>query len=406
MDEQMTLSGTPVATLLRRDRTALVDAVVAAITERVTLYGQLPAEVLDVDVRHVAHENLLTFEMGLLHGRGLAESALRNLARSAYRRADEGIPLQLVQEAYLVGSRTAWALVCRAAGPGDAGTVAVLAARLLDHLAEVLSAVSAAYLEELRSTVDQTQAARARLVHALLQGEDVADAARTAGVDLQDWCAVLVLGFDPTTDDDLEPVGRRVAERRRMRALRGVLSRQADDPLSRLDPRGGVVLLPQRAAGTPWTTPRLETLVEELQRAAGAALHASVAERTTSDVHHGAREARDVMEVALRAGRPPGLHRLDDVLLEYQLSRPGPGAEAMLARVSGLLEHPTLVRTLQAYLRAELSRTTAAARLHVHPNTVDYRLGRVRSVTGLDPSVASELTLLRVGLLLLPADDE
>jgi sugar diacid utilization regulator len=49
---------------------------------------------------------------------------------------------------------------------------------------------------------------------------------------------------------------------------------------------------------------------------------------------------------------------------------------------------------LETYLGTDLDRRRTAAALHVHPNTLDYRLRRVVELTGLDPSTARGLQLL------------
>ncbi|MFJ1751400.1 PucR family transcriptional regulator [Kitasatospora sp. NPDC088134] len=51
------------------------------------------------------------------------------------------------------------------------------------------------------------------------------------------------------------------------------------------------------------------------------------------------------------------------------------------------LEHQAdLVRTLEAFLRSDGSWTRCAARLHVHVNTLRYRIGRIEELTGRDLS--------------------
>ena len=42
-----------------------------------------------------------------------------------------------------------------------------------------------------------------------------------------------------------------------------------------------------------------------------------------------------------------------------------------------------LLETLEIFLDCQLDRRTAAERLHVHPNTLDYRLRRAEELTGL-----------------------
>jgi sugar diacid utilization regulator len=74
---------------------------------------------------------------------------------------------------------------------------------------------------------------------------------------------------------------------------------------------------------------------------------------------------------------PPGLYRLDDVALEFQLSQPGPARAKLAALLDPLRENPELLTTLRTYFHSGLSRRRAAAQLHLHPNSVDYRLRKI-----------------------------
>ena len=47
--------------------------------------------------------------------------------------------------------------------------------------------------------------------------------------------------------------------------------------------------------------------------------------------------------------------------------------------------------TLHAYADASMNLTRAAEALHVHPNTLRYRLGRIRERSGRDPSDFNQL---------------
>jgi purine catabolism regulator len=47
-----------------------------------------------------------------------------------------------------------------------------------------------------------------------------------------------------------------------------------------------------------------------------------------------------------------------------------------------LRDHPQLLETLAAYLAADQNVNTAAEALHVHPNSLRYRLGRVEELLG------------------------
>jgi DNA-binding PucR family transcriptional regulator len=97
-------------------------------------------------------------------------------------------------------------------------------------------------------------------------------------------------------------------------------------------------------------------------------------------------------------GRPPGVYLLNDVLLEYQLSRPSDALPALGSLLDPLDRNPDLTRTLETYLALDLDRRMAAGALHVHPNTLDYRLRRIVDLIGIDPSTAHGLQLIGAAL--------
>ncbi|MET9433186.1 helix-turn-helix domain-containing protein [Streptomyces sp. NPDC006551] len=72
------------------------------------------------------------------------------------------------------------------------------------------------------------------------------------------------------------------------------------------------------------------------------------------------------------------------MLLESQLSRPSPARDGLAALLHPLDTRPELLTTLRTFLACSLDRRQAAARLQVHPNTVDYRLRKATDLTGLD----------------------
>ncbi len=60
----------------------------------------------------------------------------------------------------------------------------------------------------------------------------------------------------------------------------------------------------------------------------------------------------------------------------------------------------SLVATLQAYVDAGFSITGAARAVHVHSNTVLYRLDRIRLLTGRDPRTPRDIVFLALSLRL------
>ena len=59
-----------------------------------------------------------------------------------------------------------------------------------------------------------------------------------------------------------------------------------------------------------------------------------------------------------------------------------------------------LGQTLRAFVDADLNVRVLAQRLHIHPNTAHYRLGRIKEQTGRNPRTISDLLELMVAVAL------
>jgi DNA-binding PucR family transcriptional regulator len=141
--------------------------------------------------------------------------------------------------------------------------------------------------------------------------------------------------------------------------------------------------------------------VGELRRAlhAGFGAHCTGAwiEAGVSGIADALLVAEELLEIALAIRGEGAVHTLSDLLLEYQSARPGPGRALLARRIDGVSDE--LLQTVDAYLASGGDRRAAAATLHVHPNTVDYRLGRVLTLTGMEatmPEGAAQLRAARV----------
>jgi DNA-binding PucR family transcriptional regulator len=76
-----------------------------------------------------------------------------------------------------------------------------------------------------------------------------------------------------------------------------------------------------------------------------------------------------------------------DYLLETLVGRSTRVEARLKDKVLGPLaddDHGELAKTLQTFLRCRFDRTAASEALHVHRNTLAYRLGRIEEITGLD----------------------
>jgi len=104
--------------------------------------------------------------------------------------------------------------------------------------------------------------------------------------------------------------------------------------------------------------------------------------------------AREVSRVAPPRDRPDRLPGIADLFVEMALAHT-PSVDGWLrSYAKALAAGPDLVATLHAYYTHDMNRVTTAAALHIHPRTLDYRLRRVRHVTGVDPGSTTGVRLL------------
>ncbi|SFQ64583.1 Sugar diacid utilization regulator [Amycolatopsis arida] len=400
----LTVGGRPVHERLAEGLPELTGAVLATVLEHVPVYGGLPAEELTGEIAPVTRR-ILDVIVDVLRDREVPEPAeLDWLAGSVARRAEEGVPLAAVLDAYCVGGQEAWRRIGAAAGPDDVADLRATADLLIGYLRVMLAVVTEAYVAELRSMQSQEQGARQTLLAALLAGEPAAAAADRSGLRLPPEYVVLALRIGPHPDEQdgaaerVATVTAAVAARRKVRRMLAELERFGTGPaLAQLDPGGGLVLLPSpRSLDDRW--PDVRALVERAASAAGAELTAGVAGGAPGEVPASVARAREVLDVARRTGRPPGAYRLADVLLDYQLSRGTPATPALAALLDPLAINADLLPTLELHLANELNRRRTARMLHIHPNTLDYRLRRVTALTGLDPGRPSHLPVLFAAL--------
>ncbi|MFL5871549.1 MAG: helix-turn-helix domain-containing protein [Solirubrobacterales bacterium] len=362
--------------LLRPGVPALSDEVIEAIRDRVPAYSRPLRGRFGAALRRGVEEALGQFADLIVDpelDRSGAERVYRGLGRGEYR---EQRSLDALLEAYRVGARVSWRRVSQIAIEAnvDRRTLALLADAVFAYI-DSLSAFSAeGYAAEQSAAAGETERRRRRLARLLLtpdpDPDDVAAAAQDAGWELPRAVAALAWSEEG-------------------RSLR---SRLPPDALTVAD--DGIALI--RDPEAPGLRARLERGAAQTTAALGPAV--SIDQAAAS-----ADRARAVLEL-IRAGviGDSGLVRADAHL--GALSTYGdPAALSDLARVRlAPLDDETpasqarLTKTLRAWLDLQGEVARVAAELHVHPQTVRYRLARLRELFGDrldDPQARFELTL-------------
>ncbi|GAB3935741.1 helix-turn-helix domain-containing protein [Kribbella albertanoniae] len=391
MTEQFRIDGIPAHERLSRDLTEVVEQIVARHQRDLPEYRSLPPEVLRTDVTAVTLDAVRYYVDWLREGRSPYDAELARLASSAGRRSEEGLPLAAIQSAYLMGFEGIFRRLTAAAEPGDLEAVRKLASRLFEIAWEAMAAVTEGYLVEMRVAVGERNEARRALLTALLT-DDAPTVTLPAGVTLAARYLVLAVRLGRHPDTMRSGVNTGAVERRMLRRLTGALDSTDDGgALTSLNASGGLVLVPLRT-DVDWSY--CEGLIERGTEAAGVSISAAGAIAEPAQIPAAASQVGQVLEVVRWFDRPPGLYRLQDVVVEYQLTRPGVARAELAGLLAPLEPYPDLIATLEWFVRTGQNRQQTASKLHVHPNTIIYRLRRITELTGLDSAHARGMTQL------------
>lgn len=380
---------------------------VEQMVSEVEFYGQLPADIVEGELASYMMTNVRLYLRLLREDRQPNAEDLAGPVSAGIRRAQEGVPLSAMMAAYLSATRAALAEVEDMAGPDEQADLVLAGHHALRYLEHLLPLVAEVYLEEHRAMYGEEQELRRAVTAALITGQPVEELAARARVALADTYVLLALSVPPLDAQPAADAGSRstvltsdIADRRRARAIQEILaSHLGDRVLTTIGPRSALVLVPSGD-------------VDGEARAVATAVRADVAlvlgdevyvgllgEVARPEVSAAARETAEVAELARLLGREPGVVELDDVLTEYQLTRPGPARSRLAAKVRPLADHPSLRESLVAFLTHDNNSKVAAAELHVHANTLHYRLRRIGEITGLDPANPGELRILAAALV-------
>ncbi len=284
-----------------------------------------------------------------------------------------GRPLEALLGAYRLGARVAWR---RQAAAGEAAglepqTLYLLAESIFAYIDEISAESVEGYALEQAAVAGERQRRRRRLARLLVQDppadpEAVRAAAEETGWPLPDTVAAIVIRTD-------EPGGLALGP----------------DVIAADDPAGVCALIPDPDA--PGRRRQLEVVLGDVACALGPTGPVAAAPAS-------AQRAR----AALALGRGTGLVVADDHQLELLLGA-DPRlardlAESRLAPLSGetAASRDRLTETLSAWLDHQGRTEQVARALDVHPQTVRYRLARLRDLFGDaldDPEARRELDI-------------
>jgi len=373
----------------RVDPANVAEGMVARFRTEIAGYRRLPEPVVIGQILEICRQNVELFFGSILDGTEPAEADLAAFRQSARDRAGEGMPLEDLLHAYRLGGRMGWQAVVEAARPDERHALLTGAELLMDYVDLVSAVVAQAYLDERQHLVSEEERGLRDLFDALVSGRAVGggllERAEAIGFSVADFYRP----FAQTLAGAAAPEHAQIAERLRARGVlaltegdrvTGLISLQEDLEAPGADPLAGLDGLaegePLVAVGEP--TPR-------------------------ADLPQALEEVRLLVDLGRRLGHAgrldPGAF-VPELLLASSPRLAGLARQRALGPLERYAERrgSDLIDTLEAFMAEDLDRRRAAQRLHVHPNTLDYRLRRVTELTGLDLGRTSDLTLAALAL--------
>lgn len=115
------------------------------------------------------------------------------------------------------------------------------------------------------------------------------------------------------------------------------------------------------------------------------------------------READTALRIGMKLEEEGKAYFVDDLGLYVVFGSVGTEKQIALSKrlLAPLLKEPDLLKTLRAYFDQNLNLTKAAGTLHIHRNTLIYRLGKIKELLGLDPEQFDDAVQLKLALTLL-----
>lgn len=358
--------GTGVVSALEQSLQPAIDATIEAIGREVPSYADFGSGPLATTVRRGV-EIALARLIALM---GRDEAALEPQVRRVYERIGagewaNGRSLDALLAAYRTGARVAWEQMSAATLAAGAQNVEIvsLAEAIFVYIDELSAASVAGYADAQVADAGRRESVRTRLAELILDGAGESDTAMALAEQIG-WSAPggVAVAIGPGDGDRWPPVAA-----------------------------GGQALVvagDRRWAVVPTWLARADTLVDGERRTVVVGSSEALADAPNS--LRSAMRLVKLVAAGVVASPLDGLIRAEDYLLELAVTA-DPASVARLHEelFSALSEvsderRDALLRTLLAWLLTGGDRVAAAALLHVHPQTISYRLARLRDFLGDD----------------------
>ena len=353
----------------------MAEAVLSSVPEhRAVRDPRFAAEVLEHSRLHV-----VAFVAAARSGRVPAGAELEFVRERGAQRARELLSLEAVLQSYLLGQRLMWEAVVERASDPEAALE--LTAVTYEYASAVNAAVAEGWTAAARELAAQEEQDRRHVLDRLLAG-DFGAARRAASFGVS-WPLFVVVAVGARLAEIVGAIGSAAGSGPPLAVVRHeeVVALLAGEPEQVLGRAAGV--LGRRSGGSSGL----------LAGISGECSDAAAIPRGYEQARRALRHASDAVPVV----------RLEDVRLADELASSADAVARVTippaARV--IASHPDLRATVVAFAEHDLNVARTAASLHVHPNTVQYRLRRIEQITGADTRRFHTMLDIVLGLAVL-----
>jgi len=352
--------------------------------------GGLPTELLG--------DYLTMLADAATYGRRPERDQIRAVAELGGRAAESGVLAHSCVTLYLSAARLVWAELPAVIRERDSAAVRAAADAVLHVVDEAVAAFTYGYAQAIRVLTRHQESVRRQLVDDLLVGNadlgELAQRVEPFGLDMTGRHQVALAQPDrPLSDLESAATALDRAARNHFGdrdvlvavkegAIAAVVPADADDAGTARQPAAGLGQLV--LAHLRESRPHREWRVAIGRPHAGA-----------YGIARSYAEARDGLQIFARSDRDRAIVTPDDVLVYRVLLRDQPAIVDLVEAVLGPLATARggagpLVSTLAAYFATDCVATRTAQRLGLSVRAITYRLDRIATLTGYDPTSAAD----------------
>lgn len=351
-------------------------ALITGFSEQLPPYQQTPAALVEQDFVVGVHRNIDLFVKSLITGVEPSDAELEPIVALAVTRHHDGVPLEAILNVYRSGATLIWSQLSAGATPAEQEILIAGAGQLMRYLTRITARIAVACTQSPVSDLPDRDDAARMVAVALLRGETPPSWSLAHLSPLS--ARYLVVTVSPLDGDS--------------GATRGLHTRLTSIPGSLVAPERSswTALIPQSASDPRHTLESVRTQLDDAGDAlfgtAAAYVGGAFSAATLAEIPAAAEHAHIICTLNEIGESAQTLAGMDDVVFAYTVATAVPEVRNLYRQIFSALDgHALLRETLWTFLDHSCNAQAAARALHLHRNTISYRLLKIAEISGHDP---------------------